>query len=229
MLDRVLAVAAVVMLAPVVAVLAVLVKRGDGGPAFIQVERMGEGFRPFGMWKLRTMRAETADGRAAGPALTAEHDDRITAIGRRLRSYHLDEIPQLVNVVKGEMVLLGPRPEAPQYVADDCPLWQKLMTVPPGIAGPTQLVVSEWERHLIADRPENGVYPHTVLPVKLAIDEWYVDSASPARDAEVGVALLKRFLPGSAATRMRMRIQGEVPEAEAPLAFAAPELSADPH
>ncbi len=209
--DRLVAVVAGILLAPVVAVLAVLVKREDGGPAFIQVERMGEGFRPFGMWKLRTMRANRPDGRASGPVLTAEHDDRITDVGRRLRSYHLDEIPQLLNVARGEMVLIGPRPETPEYVEETSAQWVRLLRVPPGIAGPTQLIVSDWERKLLADHPANGVYPQEILPVKLAIDEWYLDTTSPKRDLEVGVALIKRFVPGSQATRMRGRVRSEVP------------------
>lgn len=212
-LDRLVAAIGAVVLAPVVAVLAVLVKRGDGGPAFVRVERMGRDFEPFMMWKLRTMRADCPGGRAAGSALTAENDERITPFGRRLRSYHLDEIPQLLNVATGEMLLLGPRPEAPEYVDEDDERWKALLRVPPGIAGPTQLVVSDWERRIIAADPEGSAYREIVLPVKLAIDAWYVTTMSPSRDLEVAVALAKRFLPGSQASRMRRRVASEVPEA----------------
>ena len=213
-LDRVVAAVGVVVLAPVVGVFAVMVKRHDGGPAFVRVERVGRDFEPFMMWKLRSMRADRPDGRASGTALTAENDERITPIGRRLRSYHLDEIPQLVNVARGEMLLLGPRPETPEYVDADDVRWRMLLRVPPGIAGPTQLVVSDWERRLIAADPEGSVYRDVVLPVKLAIDQWYVETMSFSRDLEVAVALAKRFLPGSQASRMRRREVSEVPEAE---------------
>lgn len=216
-LDRVIAVAGGILLAPFVVVLATLVKREDGGPAFIRVTRVGQGFRPFGMWKLRTMRSDTPNGRASGPVLTAQNDERITEIGRRLRAYHLDEIPQLLNVARGEMVLLGPRPETPEYVDQGSDQWERLLAVPPGIAGPTQLVVSDWERKLLADHPENGVYPHEILPVKLAIDEWYLENAGPIQDASVGIALIKRFIPGSSATRIRQQLRRSVPEAWAPL------------
>ncbi|MDH4076715.1 MAG: sugar transferase [Acidimicrobiia bacterium] len=212
-LDRLVAVVAMLVLAPVVAVLAILVKRHDGGPAFIWVERVGRDFEPFMMLKLRSMRADMPDGRARGPALTAKADERITPVGRRLRSYHLDEIPQLVNVARGDMLLLGPRPEAPEYVDEGEPRWKAVLRVPPGIAGPTQLVVSDWERHLIAADPDGSAYHDVVLPVKLAIDEWYVETMSFARDLEVAVALLKRFLPGNQPTRMRYRVSREVPEA----------------
>lgn len=209
--DRVVAALALVVLSPVIAVIAAAIRILDGPPAFVRVTRMGRGFQPFEMWKLRSMRPTQENGRAGGAPLTAENDDRVTPIGRRLRAYHLDELPQLWNVAKGEMLLLGPRPETPEYVDPEDPRWQTLMQVPPGIAGPTQLVVSEWERRMLADNPMNGVYPNKVLPVKLAIDEWYVETSSPTRDAEVSVALVKRFLPGSQATRMRKRIYSEVP------------------
>jgi lipopolysaccharide/colanic/teichoic acid biosynthesis glycosyltransferase len=212
-LDRFVAAVALTLLSPLVALSAVLVKRHDGGPAFVRVERVGQGFEPFMMWKLRSMRADRPDGRASGTALTARDDERITSIGRHLRSYHVDEIPQLVNVVRGEMLLLGPRPETPEYVDAGDVRWQHLLRIPPGIAGPTQLVVSEWERRLIAADPEGSAYRDVILPVKLAIDQWYVDTVSPARDLEVAVALAKRFLPGSQASRMRRRVVGEVPEA----------------
>jgi len=211
-LDRVIAACGLLVLWPVLAVIGLLVKR-DGGPAFLLVARMGRNFEPFAMWKVRSMRVVTADGRAGGSALTAKDDDRITPIGRRIRSYHFDEIPQLINVVRGEMLLLGPRPEDPSFVDPECARWQRLLTVPPGIAGPTQLVVSDWEREIIADDPDDGAYEQVVLPVKLAIDEWYVRTCSPWRDLEVGIALLKRFLPGNQPTRMRMRVAREVPEA----------------
>jgi len=211
-LDRIVAGVAAVLLSPVVAVLAVLIRRHDGGPAFVRVERMGKDYRPFMMWKLRSMRADGPDGRAVGPALTAQHDDRITPIGRRLRSFHLDELPQLLNVVKGDMLLLGPRPETPEFVDADEPQWKRILQIPPGIAGPTQLVVSDWERHVIADDPDGSAYASVILPVKLRIDEWYLDGCSFVRDAEVAVALLKRFLPGSQATRMRKHIYRDLPD-----------------
>jgi lipopolysaccharide/colanic/teichoic acid biosynthesis glycosyltransferase len=212
-IDRVVAMVALVVLAPLVAVFALFVRGHDGGPAFVRVERVGRGFEPFMMWKLRSMRADLPDGRASGTSLTAENDQRITPIGRRLRSYHLDEIPQLVNVARGEMLLLGPRPEAPEYVDADDDRWRALLQVPPGIAGPTQLVVSDWERRLIASDPDGPAYRDVVLPVKLAIDRWYVQTMSFRRDLEVAVALAKRFLPGSQASRMRRRVVSEVPEA----------------
>jgi lipopolysaccharide/colanic/teichoic acid biosynthesis glycosyltransferase len=210
--DRVLAAVLVVLSAPVLAVLAVLVRRHDGGPALIAVPRVGRGGREIPMWKLRSMRAETADGRASGVALTRAGDDRITPIGRRLRSLHLDELPQLLNVVRGDMALLGPRPEAPEFVDPDDPTWRAVLAAPPGIAGPTQLVVGDWEVDVISAAPDGAAYCDEVLPVKLAIDRWYVEHATPVVDLLVVVGVLQRVTGHRPAALVR-RVRAEVPEA----------------
>jgi len=216
-LDRVAAAFLLVVTSPVVAVLSWRIQRANDGPGIISVERVGRDGRAFRMWKLRTMRADGIDGRSNGPALTDAEDDRITPIGRRLRAYHLDELPQLVNVVRGEMLLFGPRPESPEYVNLDDEAWRRVLRTPPGIAGPTQMIVSEWERESIASDPAGSVYKTQVLPVKLAIDNWYLDMSSPRLDLVVAVALAKRFLPGSHATRMKQRVVRELPDATAPV------------
>ena len=219
-LDRLVAAVLAVLTAPVLAVLGVLVRRHDGGPALIRVPRVGRGGREFGMWKIRSMRAETSDGRATGVALTSSDDDRITTIGRRMRSLHLDELPQLLNVVSGQMCLLGPRPEAPAFVDLTDPMWQVVLSAPPGIAGPTQLVVGDWERGSIDADADGSTYREVVLPVKLAIDAWYLRSASPGTDARVLLALVRRILPGSDDVRLPTIVTAAVPEARRALASA---------
>lgn len=216
-IDRLVALVLALLLAPAIAFLAVAVHREDGGPALVRVERMGRGFRPFRMWKLRTMKAEREDGTASGVPLTCADDQRITRIGRRLRHWHLDELPQLWNVVMGQMLLFGPRPETPEFVDASDERWQRLLRVPPGIAGPTQMIVNDWERAVITEDPSGLRYRTEVLPVKLAIDQWYVERATPWMDLLVGVALMKRFLPRSRATRMKMRVARELPLETAPV------------
>lgn len=216
-LDRIAAGVLSVIFAPVVFVLALAVRREDGGPAFVRVERMGQGFKTFRMWKLRSMRADRPDGRANGAPLTAAHDARITRIGSRLRHYHLDELPQLINVMKGEMLLLGPRPEALEFVSLQCPEWQAVLAVPPGIAGPSQMIAGDWERRHIADDPDGDAYPTIVVPAKLAIDRWYVESTTPWFDALTVVALAKRFMPRSHATRMKRRARRALPHVVGPI------------
>ena len=210
--DRALAALLLVPCAPVIAVLGWLIHRHDGGPAFIAVPRVGRDGTPLPMWKLRSMRSETADGRASGVSLTSAGDSRITPIGRRLRSFHLDELPQLYNVVRGDMALLGPRPEAPEYVDLDDRGWRDVLSAPPGIAGPTQLVVGDWERDIITEAPDGSAYEDRVVPVKLAIDRWYVQEASPTLDVMVLVGLAQR-LAGSGSAALLRRVRREVPVA----------------
>lgn len=214
--DRLVAAVVLVLCAPLIAALGWLVRRHDGGPALIAVERVGQGGRTFKMWKLRSMRAETSDGRATGVGLTSAGDDRITPIGHRMRATHLDELPQLVNVVRGEMALLGPRPEAPEYVDSDDPGWRAVLAAPPAIAGPTQLAVGDWERDVITAAPDGSAYESEVVPVKVAIDRWYVEEASPGIDAMVVVSLVGHVL-GRPARTLVARVRSRVPAAEVAL------------
>jgi lipopolysaccharide/colanic/teichoic acid biosynthesis glycosyltransferase len=219
-LDRIVAGVALVVTSPVIGILVAAVRRHDGGPGLIVVPRVGRGGATFGMWKIRSMRAESDDGRARGMGLTRGDDDRVTPIGRRLRALHLDELPQLLNVVRGEMLLLGPRPEAPQFVDLDDPEWQAVLRSPPGIAGPTQLVVGDWEREVITTAVDELDYVRVVVPVKLAIDRWYVESASPMLDALVVATLGRRLSGRDEAGRLRERVRNSVPEAESPISWS---------
>lgn len=208
--DRLAAAIILVGCAPIIGICGWLVRREDGGPWLIAVPRVGKNGRTISMWKLRTMRVETVDGRANGVSLTAGNDPRITAVGARLRGYYLDELPQLYNVVRGEMCLLGPRPEAPEFVEVASPHWQSVLAVPPGMAGPTQLVVGDWERTVITAAPDGEAYLRDVLPVKLAIDAWYVAEASARLDALVVISFLRR-LAGVPVAKLIRRVTAEVP------------------
>lgn len=214
-LDRVVAAVLLVVLGPLILALALVVRFADRGPGFVAVPRVGRHGRTFTMWKLRSMRADSPDGRAEGISLTSTNDDRITPVGVKLRAYYLDELPQLWNVVKGDMCLLGARPEAPEYVDEANPGWQLVLDAPPGLAGPTQLMVNDWERHLITACGAGSIYTDEVVPVKLAIDGWYVSSSSPRLDALVAMTLFRRFMPGTGANTLKRRIRRDVPESHA--------------
>lgn len=214
--DRVVAAVLLALVSPVIGVVGWMIRRHDAGPALIRVERVGRGGATIGMWKLRSMRAETEGGQAGGVSLTAAGDDRITPIGRRLRKGHLDELPQLLNVVRGEMALLGPRPEAPEFVDQSDPRWQAVLQAPPGIAGPTQLAVGDWERDVITAAPDGSAYQEVVVPVKLAIDGWYVGAASPRLDVMVALGVIRRVAGGRPAALVE-RVRAAVPEAAAAL------------
>lgn len=206
--DRVVAGLVGVVVAPIDILLACLVRRGDGGPGHIGVRRMGRGGRIFAMYKLRTMRAVEVDGSAGGAPLTAGGDPRITPLGRRLRSFRLDEMPQLLNVVRGDMALIGPRPEDPALVDLHDPEWQVILTARPGILGPTQFLVAGWEADL-----DGGVeaYREQVLPVKKAIDRWYVECATPRIDLTVICAAVRQ-VTGRSQGPLTTLVEREVPE-----------------
>ena len=124
----------------------------------------------FTLYKFRSMRLGAAQ---AGPGITAADDPRTNSIGRFLRRTRLDELPQLFNVIRGEMSLVGPRPEDPRFVALYDEEQRAILLVRPGITGPTQLRFRHEERMLTGPDPEAS-YVRDVLPQKLAIDLEYV-------------------------------------------------------
>ena len=212
-IDRFVAVVLQVALSPVLALVGLVVRRSDGGPALLRVPRIGQDNRPFGMWKVRTMVASGPGGLAGGATITSGDDDRITPVGRRLRHYRLDELPQLLNVATGDMAMIGPRPETPNLVDPDDPAWRRVLAAKPGIAGPTQLIVHDWETDVLAGPAAEEAYRKVILPVKLAIDDWYVERASPWIDCLVIASLAQRFLTGKPPTLMSRRVRREVPAA----------------
>lgn len=191
-LDRVVAAVLLVLVSPVVALVAAAKSLEDPGPPFVRIPRVGRHGRPLRIVKIRSMRATGPDGLASGSSISAGNDDRTTPLGRVLRRYRLDELPQLAHVVTGSMSLFGPRPEAPEMVTSD-PAWAVILSVRPGIAGPTQLVFEDLEGSLPAGDTAD-FYAQHVLPVKLVVDQWYVTHASPATDARVLVGLIQRFV-----------------------------------
>jgi lipopolysaccharide/colanic/teichoic acid biosynthesis glycosyltransferase len=149
--------------APVLAVAGALIRATSPGPAIFRQERMGRGGKTFVLYKLRTMRRSEG-----GPRVTALGDRRITPIGRVLRKTKLDELPQLWNVVRGDMSLVGPRPEVPQYVNLDDPLWREVLRFRPGITDPVTLRLRDEESVLagVQSDPER-FYREELLPAKL--------------------------------------------------------------
>lgn len=176
--QRVIGLLGSLVLLPLVAVLAGLVRATSEGPSIHRAVRIGAGGRPFTCYKLRTMRRDAA---SAGPAISIANDPRVTRLGALLRRTHLDELPQLWNVARGEMRLVGPRPEAPEFVDLDDPLARAVFTQKPGITGPTQLVFADEAALLERDAPAAS-YRERILPAKLRVDAAYLAHRSTSLD-----------------------------------------------
>lgn len=139
-LDAVLSLAGLIAVFPLMGVIALAIRAGSAGPVIYAQERVGLSHRPFRMLKFRSMH-ENAEAKT-GPTWCAKHDGRVTAVGRVLRATHLDELPQLWNVLRGEMSLVGPRPERPHFVHQferEIPGYAERFAVLPGITGLGQL------------------------------------------------------------------------------------------
>jgi lipopolysaccharide/colanic/teichoic acid biosynthesis glycosyltransferase len=149
----------------------------DGAPVFFGQTRIGRKGRPFRIWKFRTMRAGSR-----GRPITAAGDHRITRVGSVLRRCKLDELPQLFNVLRGDMSLVGPRPEVPEYVQIEEPVWQAVLQVRPGVTDVASLVYRDEEKLLGTSADPNALYRETVLPSKLALNLGYLRSRSFGSD-----------------------------------------------
>jgi lipopolysaccharide/colanic/teichoic acid biosynthesis glycosyltransferase len=179
-LDLALGAIAAILLLPVAAIVAAAVALDSSGPIIYGARRVGRDGREFTMWKFRSM-ARGAE--AAGPGVTAAFDYRVTRVGALLRRTKLDELPQLVNVLAGEMSLVGPRPEAPAFVDLWRPEERSVLSMRPGITGLTQVAYIDEEERLIGD-PE-AVYSGELLHTKLELDLEYVRQFTLRRDLAI--------------------------------------------
>lgn len=179
-LDIAVSLALLALALPIFLVVAVAIKVESPGSVFFRARRAGYRSAPVAVLKFRKMR----DG-AVGPALTSQHDQRLTRVGAFLAGTHLDELPQLWNVLRGEMSLVGPRPEDIQFTALHPGAYEEILSVRPGITGCTQLV---WvrERELLSSADDRvRHYVDDMLPRKVALDRAYAASQSLAIDAKV--------------------------------------------
>jgi lipopolysaccharide/colanic/teichoic acid biosynthesis glycosyltransferase len=177
--DLPVALAGLILTSPLIAAAAIAVRLDSPGPAFYSGARAGRDGKPFRIHKLRTMRAG-----ATGPSITAGDDPRITPTGRFLRRTKIDELPQLLNVVKGEMSLVGPRPEDPEYVALYTPEQRRLLSVRPGITGPAALAFADEETILSGGDGERR-YVEQLMPRKLALELAYAEKATFTSDLAI--------------------------------------------
>lgn len=156
------ALVALIIFSPLLLACSILIYISSGAGIFFRQKRVGRGGKTFTLYKFRTMRES-----AGGLRITAENDARITPVGRFLRRAKIDELPQLYNVWRGDMSFVGPRPEVPEMVDPDNPLWREVLSVRPGITDPVTLEFRNEERLLAEVEDKITFYRETVQPYKL--------------------------------------------------------------
>lgn len=177
-----------ILLSPLLLLAALAVRLDSRGPALFRQVRVGQDGAPFTIYKFRTMDTKTG---AAPVTLGGHRDPRVTRVGRFLRDSKIDELPQLLNVLRGEMTLIGPRAETPNFVDHFTQEQRRVLSVKPGLTGPGQIhyTTSQAARLESADDP-NRLYIETILPEKLAQDLEYIRTRSFTGD----LAILGRTL-----------------------------------
>jgi len=158
------------LLGPLFLVLAIAVKLTSKGPVFYKAQRVGRDGKIFSLYKFRSM---YTDADRQGPCITLHNDPRVTSAGRLLRRYKLDELPQIINILRGEMSLVGPRPEAPEYVNLYSDEQRQLLAFRPGLTSPASLHYSR-EETLLTGPDWDVLYTEQILPHKLALDLAYM-------------------------------------------------------
>jgi lipopolysaccharide/colanic/teichoic acid biosynthesis glycosyltransferase len=170
--DVFVAAVALLLAAPILAVAALGIRLSDPGPLVYRARRLGRGGRPFTMYKLRTMRVHNS---GLGSPITARGDRRVFPFGALLRRTKIDELPQLINVLRGDMSIIGPRPEDPEIVARYyTPGHRETLTVRPGLASPGSLLHDSCGDTYLGGPDPVAAYVDHLLPVKLGLDRAYV-------------------------------------------------------
>jgi lipopolysaccharide/colanic/teichoic acid biosynthesis glycosyltransferase len=180
--DLTLAITALVLLAPLFAVIMIAVLVTDGWPVFFGQKRVGQHGVPFIMWKFRTM-VVGSDRR--GNRLTIGSDPRVTRLGYWLRKFKIDELPQFWNVVRGEMSLVGPRPEVPEYVDRYTAQQREVLKLKPGITDVASIRFRHEGELLGTANDPHETYVRQIMPLKISLNLEYARSASVLSDLRV--------------------------------------------
>jgi lipopolysaccharide/colanic/teichoic acid biosynthesis glycosyltransferase len=178
-------------LSPLLGVIAVFIKREDGGTIFYRGERTGKDGSSFRIYKFRTM---VMDAERIGGPSTSEDDPRITKAGTRMRKYKLDELPQLINVLKGEMSLVGPRPEVPSEVETYSNEERRILTVKPGITDWASIKFRNEGEILKGAEDPHQAYREKIRPEKVRLALKYVDEVSLKTDLMIIGKTIKAVL-----------------------------------
>ncbi len=182
--------AMIALLSPVLAGIAVYVALDSRGGVFFRQVRVGRDGQTFKLWKFRTMRPMSE---GSGQLTIGANDMRITNAGKLLRKYKIDELPQLLNVLVGEMSMVGPRPEVPKYVAMYSPEQKKVLSIRPGITDHASLHYFEENELLAKSKEPEKTYIEEIMPSKLALNLAYVERHSLWGDVVIIARTAKRM------------------------------------
>jgi lipopolysaccharide/colanic/teichoic acid biosynthesis glycosyltransferase len=171
-----------ILLSPFLVIIGVLVKISDKGPVFYRSKRVGQNFKPFYLLKFRTM---VVNAEELGPSITKGGDQRITKIGRFLRKTKLDELPQLWNVIKGELSLVGPRPEVEKYISFYKDDYKEILKIRPGITDYAAIKFRNEEEILAKSEDVEKAYIENVLPEKIKLYKTYLNEIGFLTDLKV--------------------------------------------
>jgi lipopolysaccharide/colanic/teichoic acid biosynthesis glycosyltransferase len=184
---------ALLLLSPVLVAIALCVGLSSPGGVFFRQERVGRDGRTFRLWKFRTMRP---DSERLGQLTVGGRDPRITGVGRFLRKSKMDELPQLINVLVGDMSIVGPRPEVPKYVALYTPEQRAVLRVRPGITSAASIAYIAENELLGRSADPERTYVEEVMPAKLALDLAYVRNPTLTNDLRIILRTLARIVGG---------------------------------
>ncbi len=187
-LDFIAALGGLLLLWPLLLLAAVAIKLDSRGPVFFIQQRVGRNFKNFGILKFRTM---VTDAEQRGGQITFGADPRITRVGHYLRQTKLDELPQLFNVLVGQMSLVGPRPEVPRYVEMYREAYAYVLSVRPGLTDLASLKYRDEAEQLAASPDPAREYADRILPDKISLGRQYIDTASLTGDLAI---VLKTFM-----------------------------------
>ncbi len=188
--DIILSLFGLIILLPFMLIIAIFIKLDSKGPVFFKQLRVTKNGREFKIFKYRTMRV----GSDKYSQITVGKDDRITKIGSFLRKYKLDEIPQLINVLIGDMSLVGPRPEVPKYVALYTDEQKEILKVRAGITDYASIEFSNENDLLASEEDPEKAYIKKVMPKKIELNKKYISEISMLTDIKIILLTIKKIL-----------------------------------
>lgn len=176
------------ILLPIIIPIALWIKLSSKGPLFYIQKRVGKDFKEFNLYKFRSM---IVDADRVGPSVTSGDDTRITKIGKIIRRTKIDELPQLLNVLKGDMSLVGPRPEVMKFVEEKKEEYKKVLSVKPGITDNAAIEFRDEETIMEQYKDKEKAYIEIVLPQKIELYYNYIDTISFTKDIKLILKTLK--------------------------------------